>query len=114
MKQLRVERLLLRLQKYTATELRKSTAGTYDDRRNEGCDTRLGDPFCDSLKAIAVCLIIVFIDRKVETETTVNLNVNVPRTGECSAVSRRLSARPGPLPQDAPAEIDDLVGSFSF
>lgn len=29
----------------TSPEL--GTTATYDDRRDEACDTRLGDPFCD-------------------------------------------------------------------
>ena len=54
------------------------TTATYDDRRDEGSDARLGDPFCDQLEPIAVCLIVALVDRKVETESTIDLYVNVP------------------------------------
>ena len=54
------------------------TTATYDDRRDEGSDARLGDPLCDQLEPIAVCLIVALEDRKVETESTIDLNVNVP------------------------------------
>lgn len=73
-------------QRTTSSEL--GPTATYYDRRDECCDTRLSDPFCDQLEAIAVCLIVALVDRKVETESTIDLNVNVPWTmGRVSDIS---------------------------
>lgn len=76
-------------------EIRPST---YDNRRNEGCDTRLRNPFCDQLEAIAVCLVIAFVYRKVETKSTIDLNVNIPWTGVAvSSDSERQQGATGTL-----------------
>lgn len=75
-----VERFFLRLQGMGFPEDNLGMTATYDDRRNEGRDTRLSDPLCDQLEAIAVCFIVALIDRKVETESTIDLNVNISWT----------------------------------
>jgi hypothetical protein len=48
--------------------------------------TRAVTPTSDKLEIIATCLIVALVDREVETETTIDLNVNVPWSVEGSAL----------------------------
>lgn len=82
---------------------------TYDNRRDEGCDARLRDPFCDELEAIAVCFVVALVNRKVETKSTIDLNVNVPWTGEVGVSGDSNMCRVRRSPEDVAGKVDDLV-----